>query len=217
MGEEDGGKEAEKRPVSGFRKVVWIRQMIHRWQSTAAAAAARRSDASACDGGSPSNAAPTEQKKDDGDAGAVHAPDGNEDEHAAAQAPDDDDKTPLSDRENVVVVEEIGGGGGVDTAAGTEPLTPITPDALVDVPRGCCAVYVGAEPERRRRFVVPTAYLRMPVFRRLLEKAEDEFGFEYRDGALTIPCETEDFKCILVVMDRHRKGLVDDGALAGRP
>ncbi|KAJ1258407.1 hypothetical protein BS78_10G073300 [Paspalum vaginatum] len=86
----------------------------------------------------------------------------------------------------------------------------MTPDAAAppaDVPRGCVPVYVGAE---RRRFVVPTAYLGMPVFRRLLEKAEEEFEFQYHGGAVTIPCDTEAFKYILLVMDRHRRGLVDD-------
>ncbi|KAF7107367.1 hypothetical protein CFC21_107999 [Triticum aestivum] len=82
---------------------------------------------------------------------------------------------------------------------------PMTPGAPAGVPRGCCAVYVGAE---RRRFVVPTPYLGNPVFRRLLEKAEEEFEFVYVGGALTIPCDTESFKYILAVMERHRKGLV---------
>ena len=64
--------------------------------------------------------------------------------------------------------------------------------------------------------MVLTAYLGMPVFRRLLEKAEEEFEFDYADGALTIPCDTEAFKYILVVMDRHQKGLVvvEHGTLA---
>jgi hypothetical protein len=54
----------------------------------------------------------------------------------------------------------------------------------------------------------------MPVFRRLLEKAEEEFEFHYHGGAVTIPCDTKAFRYILVVvMDRHRQGLVDDGTL----
>ncbi|KAF0903826.1 hypothetical protein E2562_029928 [Oryza meyeriana var. granulata] len=193
MGGDDGSgdKEAAAPAVSGFRKVVWIVQMIHRWRQSSAA---RRSKATAGDVGETSGNARAEQQNDDTDAAAAN------DDHN-----NDDDKKPLLPPAKVVVVEERGGGGE------TEPVTPMTPDGQpADVPRGCCAVYVGAEPERRRRFVVPTAYLGMPVFRRLLEKAEEEFGFEYSDGALTIPCETEDFKYILVVMDRHQKGLVDD-------
>ena len=153
-------------PVTGLRKIVWIRQMLQRWQSTAADTAARRSDASEPDGA------------------AAHR-------HIEVVHTDNDDRKPS-------LAETTG---------------PSTPGAPVDVPRGCCAVYVGAE---RRRFVVPTAYLGMPVFRRLLEKAEEEFEFDYADGALTIPCDTEAFKYILVVMDRHQKGLVvvDHGTLA---
>ncbi|RCV20249.1 hypothetical protein SETIT_4G041300v2 [Setaria italica] len=84
----------------------------------------------------------------------------------------------------------------------------MTPDAPAGVPRGCCPVYVGLL--ERRRFVVPTAYLGMPVFRRLLEKAEEESEFHYGGGGVTIPCDTEAFKYILLVLERHRQGLVDD-------
>ncbi|KAG8050116.1 hypothetical protein GUJ93_ZPchr0009g1738 [Zizania palustris] len=72
-----------------------------------------------------------------------------------------------------------------------------------DVPRGHCPVYVGPE---QRRFVIPTGYLGHPVFRLLLEKAEEEFGFRH-EGALAIPCETETFKYILQCVERHDRGL----------
>uniref|UniRef100_I1Q099 Uncharacterized protein n=1 Tax=Oryza glaberrima TaxID=4538 RepID=I1Q099_ORYGL len=58
---------------------------------------------------------------------------------------------------------------------------------------------------RRRTWLV------MPVFRRLLEKgrkrSRSSGEFEYSDGELTmsIPCDTDDFKYI-VVMDTHQKG-----------
>jgi hypothetical protein len=51
----------------------------------------------------------------------------------------------------------------------------------------------------------------MPVFRRLLEKgrkrSRSSGEFEYSDGELTmsIPCDTDDFKYI-VVMDTHQNG-----------
>ena len=82
-----------------------------------------------------------------------------------------------------------------------------SPEPPVDVPKGYIPVYVGPE---HRRFVVPTAYLGLPVFKLLLEKAEEEFGFDHQ-GALTIPCEIETFKYILQFMERHQKGLIDDG------
>uniref|UniRef100_A0A0D9WMW3 Uncharacterized protein n=1 Tax=Leersia perrieri TaxID=77586 RepID=A0A0D9WMW3_9ORYZ len=195
MADYDGGGGGDKEATTtapavnsgGFRKVAGIVQMLHRWRRQSSAA--RRSSKPSISGETSSNAA------------------------AAAAAGDDDDDekkpllTPAAAAGKVVVVEE---------RAEEAPVTPMTPEegqiAAADVPRGCCAVYVGAAAEEgsRRRFVVPTAYLGMPVFRRLLEKAEEEFGFEYSDGALTIPCDTEDFKYILGVMDCHRKGLLDD-------
>jgi SAUR family protein len=78
-----------------------------------------------------------------------------------------------------------------------------SPEPPPDVPRGYCPVYVGPE---QRRFVIPTSYLAHPVFRLLLEKAEEEFGFRH-EGALAIPCETEAFKYILQCVERHDKGL----------
>ena len=113
---------------------------------------------------------------------------------------------PAADRGRLLpraaVGEERGrGDDAAERGCGGSPVTPAgTPGAPADVPRGCCAVYVGAE---RRRFVVPTAYLGAPAFRRLLEKAEEEFGFHHHGGALTIPCDTEVFKYILLVTDRQ--------------
>lgn len=78
-----------------------------------------------------------------------------------------------------------------------------SPEPPPDVPKGYCPVYVGPE---QRRFVIPTSYLGHPVFRLLLEKAEEEFGFR-QEGALAIPCETEAFKYILQCVERHDKGL----------
>lgn len=63
-----------------------------------------------------------------------------------------------------------------------------------DVPEGYLAVYVGSQ--ERRRFVIPTTYLSSRVFGRLLEKAEEEFGFDQR-GALTIPCDISVFESAL--------------------
>eukprot|EP00252_Welwitschia_mirabilis_P026626 TRINITY_DN8787_c0_g1_i1.p1 TRINITY_DN8787_c0_g1~~TRINITY_DN8787_c0_g1_i1.p1 ORF type:complete len:139 (-),score=2.45 TRINITY_DN8787_c0_g1_i1:556-972(-) len=66
-----------------------------------------------------------------------------------------------------------------------------------DVPEGYLAVYVG---KKRKRFIIPTAYLGLPVFRRLLDKAEEEFGFVHH-GGLTIPCDEDLFREILCVID----------------
>ncbi|KAF7837586.1 Indole-3-acetic acid-induced protein ARG7 [Senna tora] len=65
-----------------------------------------------------------------------------------------------------------------------------------DVPKGYLAVYVGCD---LQRFIIPTAYLSHSIFKELLEKAEDEFGFEH-SGALTIPCDIHTFKSLLTSM-----------------
>ncbi|CAN6178952.1 unnamed protein product [Urochloa humidicola] len=209
----DGGTTSsraddESKASSGFLRVVWFRQMIHRWQSSSSssgniAANANRSGARGDSDG-------------DGERAMDPAASTGQNNGDAAAGGDRDPKIPASAEpqrralllprvvEERVATEECVGGES------ESPMTPVTPDsaaAPADVPRGCCPVYVGAE---RRRFVVPTAYLGMPVFRRLLEKAEEEFEFHYVAGGVTIPCDTEAFKYILLVMERHRRGLVDD-------
>ncbi|CAI9778924.1 unnamed protein product [Fraxinus pennsylvanica] len=57
-------------------------------------------------------------------------------------------------------------------------------------PPGTFAVYIG---EERQRFVVPIGYLSHPLFKMLLEKAYNEFGFEQRNG-LVVPCSVTAFQ-----------------------
>ncbi|WJZ86168.1 hypothetical protein VitviT2T_005655 [Vitis vinifera] len=52
-----------------------------------------------------------------------------------------------------------------------------------DVPKGHFAVYVG---ENRSRYIVPISWLAHPEFQGLLQRAEEEFGFNH-DMGLTIP------------------------------
>ncbi|XP_052187844.1 auxin-induced protein X15-like [Diospyros lotus] len=47
-----------------------------------------------------------------------------------------------------------------------------------------------------KRFVVPLSYLRDPSFLRLLQQAEEEYGFDH-DGALTVPCQPSELERIL--------------------
>lgn len=68
-----------------------------------------------------------------------------------------------------------------------------------DVPKGYLAVYVGPE---LRRFIIPTSYLSHQLFKVLLEKAEEEFGFDHC-GGITIPCEIETFKYLLKCMEKE--------------
>ncbi|KAI3524074.1 hypothetical protein L2E82_03749 [Cichorium intybus] len=67
---------------------------------------------------------------------------------------------------------------------------------------GSLAVYVGAE---HRRFVIPTRFLSLPVFVSLLNKAEEEFGFQ-TTGGLVLPCDVVFFKELLNVLERDERG-----------
>uniref|UniRef100_A0A0D3H797 Uncharacterized protein n=1 Tax=Oryza barthii TaxID=65489 RepID=A0A0D3H797_9ORYZ len=105
----------------------------------------------------------------------------------------------------------LGANKGDVATAGDEEDKEVVEVAPADVPRGYCPVYVGPE---QRRFVIPTRYLGHPVFRLLLEKAEEEFGFCHQ-GALAIPCETEAFKYILQCVERHDNGLAAGDVVDG--
>lgn len=67
------------------------------------------------------------------------------------------------------------------------------------VEKGHFAVYVGnnneedEDKQKRKRFLVPISYLKHPLFKDLLNKAADEFGFHHGMGGLVIPCAEEDF------------------------
>ncbi|XP_073223408.1 auxin-responsive protein SAUR21-like [Cicer arietinum] len=57
-------------------------------------------------------------------------------------------------------------------------------------PTGFFALYVG---EEHQRYVVPTSYLSHPLFKILLEKSYNEFGFQQRNG-LVVPCSVSTFQ-----------------------
>lgn len=58
------------------------------------------------------------------------------------------------------------------------------------IPIGSLAIYVG---EERARFIVPTSYLSHPLFKILLEKTYNEFGFGQTSG-LVVPCSVNAFQ-----------------------
>ncbi|KAJ7978560.1 auxin-responsive protein SAUR72-like [Quillaja saponaria] len=62
--------------------------------------------------------------------------------------------------------------------------------ATTDVPKGHIAIYVG---KSHKRFVIPISHLNHPLFRDLLNWAEEEFGFDHPTGGLTIPCSEDYF------------------------
>ncbi|XP_057545716.1 auxin-responsive protein SAUR21-like [Amaranthus tricolor] len=60
------------------------------------------------------------------------------------------------------------------------------------VPKGHIPVYVGEQADKKR-YVVPLTFLSHPTFQELLQRAEEEFGFNHPLGGLTIPCSEEMF------------------------
>ncbi|XP_030527224.1 auxin-responsive protein SAUR50-like [Rhodamnia argentea] len=62
----------------------------------------------------------------------------------------------------------------------------------LDVPKGHFVVYVG---ENRTRYIVPISFLTRPQFQSLLQRAEEEFGFDH-DMGLTLPCEEVVFRSL---------------------
>ncbi|XP_076920055.1 protein SMALL AUXIN UP-REGULATED RNA 12-like [Bidens hawaiensis] len=69
-------------------------------------------------------------------------------------------------------------------------------DRMPTTPRGFLAVYVG---DARQRFVVPTSCLSHPLFKILLAKAGEEFGYEQKNG-LAVPCSVAAFQEVVTVM-----------------
>lgn len=63
----------------------------------------------------------------------------------------------------------------------------------LETPKGFFAAYVG---EERQRFVVPTSFLSHPLFKMLLEKSYNEFGFEQSTG-LVVLCSVSTFQEVL--------------------
>ncbi|XP_073024798.1 protein SMALL AUXIN UP-REGULATED RNA 51-like [Primulina eburnea] len=66
-----------------------------------------------------------------------------------------------------------------------------------DVPKGHFAVYVG---ENRSRYIIPISFLEKPQFQSLLQRAEEEFGFQYHQMGLTIPCGEDLFEAQISIL-----------------
>ncbi|XP_057980897.1 auxin-responsive protein SAUR71-like [Malania oleifera] len=99
-----------------------------------------------------------------------------------------------------------------DSDSDSEPSSGSSSRANRRISSGYLAVYAGAE---RRRFVIPTRYLNLPVFVALLNKAEEEFGFQ-SSGGLVLPCEVGFFRQVLrfLQVDEQRFGGLElDGFL----
>lgn len=72
-----------------------------------------------------------------------------------------------------------------------------------DVPEGYLVVYVG---EERRRFVIKAKYLSHHVFKALLNKSAEEYGYEHK-GGLEIACEVGFFEHLLYLLETNDPSL----------
>ncbi|CAL0312547.1 unnamed protein product [Lupinus luteus] len=68
-------------------------------------------------------------------------------------------------------------------------------------PSGFLFVYVGTE---RKRFVIPTRFLNLPIFATLLKETEEEFGFR-SNGGLVLPCEVGFFNVVVKCLRKDEK------------
>ncbi|CAK7324838.1 unnamed protein product [Dovyalis caffra] len=66
-------------------------------------------------------------------------------------------------------------------------------------PKGHFVVYVGNE---MKRFVVPTSYLKNPIFQQLLDKAAEEYGFDNQNG-IVLPCDECSFNRLTAFLAKH--------------
>ncbi|OVA20303.1 Auxin-induced protein [Macleaya cordata] len=63
-----------------------------------------------------------------------------------------------------------------------------------NVPKGHFVVYVGEKYcWKKKRFVVPISFLKQNWFQDLLNRAEEEYGFDHETRGLTIPCKEVTF------------------------
>ncbi|XP_031097325.1 auxin-induced protein X15-like [Ipomoea triloba] len=94
-------------------------------------------------------------------------------------------------------VKKLGRKGRVRSSSGHEEEYLLKSGGEEKTAAGSLAVYVG---EERQRFVVPTSYLSHPLFKILLEKAYDEFGFAQR-GGLAVPCSVAAFREVVSAVE----------------
>lgn len=79
-------------------------------------------------------------------------------------------------------------------------------------PQGWFTVCVGP---KKQRFVIKTECANHPLFKKLLEEAESEYGFN-STGPLSLPCNVDEFYKVLIKMEADDQAN-DDGSGFGRP
>ena len=78
---------------------------------------------------------------------------------------------------------------------------PFLCSATTRIPSGFLAIYVGCE---RKRFLIPTRFLSLPVFIALLDQAGEEYGFKF-SGGIALPCEVQFFTEVLKFLAKDDK------------
>ncbi|WRX31488.1 Small auxin-up RNA - like 10 [Theobroma cacao] len=66
-------------------------------------------------------------------------------------------------------------------------------------PKGHFVVYVGTT---MTRFVIPTSFLKNPIFQQLLDKAAEEYGFN-NQSRLILPCDEFAFQRLTKFLAQH--------------
>ncbi|KAH9317688.1 hypothetical protein KI387_019457, partial [Taxus chinensis] len=69
--------------------------------------------------------------------------------------------------------------------------------------KGFLPLYVGAQGEELQRCVVPVKYVNHPLFRKLLNEVEQEYGFNQR-AAITIPCQVSELQYVQEVIHKEK-------------
>ncbi|OIV97035.1 hypothetical protein TanjilG_19582 [Lupinus angustifolius] len=65
-------------------------------------------------------------------------------------------------------------------------------DKKMKVKKGWLAVEVGLENDQFQRFVIPISYLYHSLFKHLLDKAYEVYGY-HTNGPLKLPCSIDEF------------------------
>lgn len=87
---------------------------------------------------------------------------------------------------------------GLFNSVTTRDYSRVVHDSLIDskpthIPKGHLAVHVEEPEGDTRRVLVPVIFLNHPLFGKLLEEAENVYGYDH-PGQITIPCPISEFE-----------------------
>ncbi|KAF6140317.1 hypothetical protein GIB67_031073 [Kingdonia uniflora] len=76
----------------------------------------------------------------------------------------------------------------------------------IQLKKGCITVRVGLEEGKFEKRAIPISYLEHPRFKRLLETAQDVYGFQSK-GLIKLPCSIEEFNQLRSLIERDGSNL----------